>query len=208
MLGFSLKQVGLRWNRNGLIILASSPLVQPAQFTIELEDDVARISAFLGIDLSQWRKGFPNTTALYDFLSRCSLFRFTPVRSLLRKLALNGGGERPIIAGFFKHAATVLRLDEESGQPLDLRDWHAEVVTHFGKQHQLDEKMQVHERRKRFSERFNGKIVAAITELSGRELGDFIARLKGGRTDTEFQTFILEQCPNVEDWIRKGHSNE
>ncbi|NMX77620.1 hypothetical protein HBO23_32150 [Pseudomonas sp. WS 5532] len=149
---------------------------------------------FLGFDANIWESGFDSLEQIYSFVANGS--RFSPELYPLENrnhIARVRDRKRPVYMGFLSW------LGER--QDLKVFEWRSDksfylsdVFRSFPASKGAYE-ASVHELTKSqaLKERFNGRVVTAITGLSGKELGHFMGRFK-----TEYAN-VINQLETISD---------
>lgn len=149
---------------------------------------------FLGFDANTWESGFDSLEQIYSFVANGS--RFSPDLYPLENrnhIARVRDRKRPVYMGFLSWIEEHQDLnffewrDDKSFYLSDVfKSFPASKVAYEASLHRLADSQAL-------KARFNGRVVTAITGLSGKELGHFMGRFK-----TEY-AIVLNQLDSISD---------
>jgi hypothetical protein len=205
MIGYAIREVGLKWNHDGLSLIPRTPIIpQSTVHGLDLCEDVEAIMAYFGFNYERWKLGFGDANKFYAYLTECNLYHFDNVRERALVKVETIDKERRIVGAFFVYAAqhlpaTITQFNRHA--------YHTRAVERFGCVEALERLNADIEHKRQFGLKFNGHIVGRITGLQGKELGYFMSSMRGGQSEDEFINFILKSCTDVETFISQKFSS-
>lgn len=185
-------QMNLSIGPNGLSYIAREERAEPKRFV--LTRDFRKAMEFLKLDYDRWLLGFDSLEDVYAFIAACPTCTFSTfdpeiMQASVRKRFV----KRPGYLGFvewleknpIKHKSFSWK-EYLDGQKAMLWEAFPEFKVEY-MQH-LDEL----ERQRQIASAFNGRLVIEITNLKGKELGEFIVAFKDSFGSREaFENYIL-----------------
>lgn len=179
-------KMGLKFGHNGLWL----PMRDGTNLHAELlvTRDFGRALTFLGFDAARWQEGFDCLDDIYQFVARGE--RFNPdIYPLEHRnhTARMRDKKRPVYMGFLRWIEAQPRLHRYPWQQ-DKSAYLPEVMAAFpALRVEYDRSLASLDQAKAVRACFNGQVVAAVTGLTGKSLGEFMAHFKreqGGGMDS------------------------
>lgn len=176
-------KMGLKFGHDGLWL--------PVRDGTNLHDellvtrDFGRALSFLGFDAERWQEGFDCLDDIYQFVARGE--RFNPdIYPLEHRnhTARVRDKKRPVYMGFLRWIEAQPTLHRYLWQQ-DKSAYLPEVMTAFpGLRVEYDRSLARLAQAKAVRACFNGQVVAEITGLAGKSLGEFMAHFKREQADS------------------------
>jgi hypothetical protein len=184
LLGMSLCRIKLKWGYQGLTLINNS------QKLVLTRTDLKLALSFLGMSYDDWKQGFDDDTALFEYVTSNRFFRPFPQKTQFNRDERRVMETRPMVVRFFAW----MRENEHRfcTDPIDCAVVRDEAIEYFNKQPDLDAIQAAKECERALRDRFNGHIVMAVTELKGSKLADFMKHCRGQMTDGELMDMSAE----------------
>lgn len=169
--------------------------------------DIKKIIAFLDLDFSYWQNGFETLEQMFEWVVTSPYFSYKPYFDT-SKTTEKRIEQRTTVSKFTdwlqennvqKHYFS--KENREEYLPI-IADYFAEANLYQLIENEKDNEIKAI----KIAEKFNGKIIMTLTNLEGKELGDFITRFKAHfATDkADFEDFILQNsAENIKNEILK-----
>ena len=171
--------------------------------------DIKKIIEFLELDFSYWENGFQTLETMFGWVVTSPYFSYKPYFDT-SKTTEKRIEQRTTVSKFTDW------LEENNVQKhyfsKENREEYLPMIANYFAEanlYQLIENEKIKEEKAiKIAEKFNGKIIMALTNLEGKELGDFITRFKthfGANKDNQnadFEDFILKNsAENIKNEI-------
>lgn len=179
LVGKIFRRLGLKYGNDGLSYVFRRRSNENYTHEIPVSDDIDAILALIGVDVSQWHRGFDELDQVFAWVIASPYFSVDPylspqraMRSRLRK--------RPTVEKFVNYlrAHNVTKSYAYLGRD-DYLPAIAERFPGADLLQKIDHQVALEERDNRITEKFNGKLVMQwFPELRGKGLGEFIVAFK------------------------------
>jgi hypothetical protein len=184
---------GLSYNvKNGKTVLGRVMLTRDFKTALE----------YLHLDYGRWEEGFDNLTQVYEWFSASDAysghsFELDRLNPRVQKDVQKRPGYMAFLEWQKEHPEASKRYHWKSY----VEGLHEHLWKNFPEaKAEYDVFFEDIARKKAAQEKFNGHMIAEVTGLLGRELGEFIVRFKAGRSEHEFQAYVLNSTS--EDLLR------
>lgn len=161
-----------------------------------LTKDPDQVIAFLG--LPPIRYDFATPRDMFEYILSAPFDFFNTLDKSWRKHFTDE--RRPIFDEFLTYMDECMQNGTLQPRPAAVSENERDIAVAFGKQKEYDVIIENEARKKRVHDKFNGKIVGALTGLTQKELGEFMKYLRTLKTfdelhdmsETEIRTFVMD----------------
>lgn len=164
--------------------------------------DPRKIYNFIGLSYDKWKEGFNNLEEIFEFVVSSPFFSADMFDdSNLTHRSRVRDKKRAVFQLFRDWLKDSPYKDKHYEFNKDKEEYLTFIDKNFPESNILKEKKlfdQEMERKRKVSDKFNGRLVMALTNLKGPELGKFLRELKEGFDD--FEQWILD---STEDEIKE-----
>ncbi len=160
---------------------------------------------FMGYCPKRYKQGFNTLAEIFEYIcstpyfdSQCFLFQNRNHQDRKRD------SKRPVYMAFLEFIEKRATVDSDTDKTMHLQ----RAFSQFSKfEHEVQCVKDRYNKHKQVKAIFNGRVIADLTGLSGRALGQFIILLKSDfATQAEFEDAILsQQRQAIDDWIVRRH---
>jgi hypothetical protein len=180
LLGRICKRFNLKWGEHGLSYVFRRANSDHYLRDLPLTTDFALVCAFLGLDHSAWRAGFPTLTSLFEWTIASPYFSVAPYLDELGGTLAARATVRPTIAQFieFLRERGIIQRPEFA----DKTCYVEQIAAAFPAADLMGQLAHEREREARalaVSAKFSGKLVMRLRpEVTGQALGELIMAFK------------------------------
>jgi hypothetical protein len=161
--------------------LTRNPRAVPS---ILLTNEPKEVSSFLGVDHSKWENGFETEQEVFDFILSSKFFRLP---------SMTKTNERPMINRFLSYcdAKSLSEIQLQSFTADEKDKMFQDALNNFGKMDEYKAIVAKIEASRAVKAKFHGGMVKDWTGLTGKDLCEFLTRIKPIFTDV----YILQASP-------------